>query len=121
MADEEVISVEIHGQRYPIRSALDREYVARLATYVDEKMRAAADSTPTGDALRLAVLAALNVADELFRCRDVNKARDRRAGRARRRAGTHARPHPDGVLTSCTPSDGTRLWPHRSGRLTFEP
>ncbi len=46
------------------------EYVARLATYVDEKMRAAADSTPTGDSLRLAVLTALNVADELFRCRD---------------------------------------------------
>src|SRR5512146_2078444 len=71
-----VIPVEINGQRYPIRSALDPDYVARLASYVDEKMRAAAESTPTGDALRLAVLAALNIADELFRCRDVNHARD---------------------------------------------
>jgi cell division protein ZapA len=68
--DDAVISVEIHGQRYPIRSTLDQEYVARLASYVDEKMRAAAVSTPTGDLLRLAVLTALNVADELFRCRD---------------------------------------------------
>jgi cell division protein ZapA len=76
MTDEEVISVEIHGQRYPIRSSLDPAYVSRLATYVDEKMQAAADSSPTGDALRLAVLAALNVADELFRCRDANKARN---------------------------------------------
>jgi cell division protein ZapA len=84
MADEEVISVEIHGQRYPIRSSLDPEYVARLASFVDEKMRAAADSTPTGDALRLAVLAALNVADELFRCRDLNKAR---SGELAERAG----------------------------------
>jgi len=74
MADEEVVSVEIHGQKYPIRSSLDPEYVARLARYVDEKMLAAAESTPTGDALRLAVLAALNVADELFRCRDTKKA-----------------------------------------------
>jgi len=49
--------------------------VARLASYVDEKMQAAADSTPTGDALRLAVLAALNVADELFRCRAADRAR----------------------------------------------
>lgn len=73
-----VIPVEIHGQRYPIRSTLDPEYVSRLATYVDEKMRAAADSTPTGDSLRLAVLAALNVADELFRCRDANHTRDGR-------------------------------------------
>jgi cell division protein ZapA len=69
-----VIPVEIHGQRYPIRSGLDPSYVARLAVYVDEKMRAAADSTPNGDSLRLAVLAALNIADELFRSRDVATA-----------------------------------------------
>ena len=75
MADDDVvISVEIHGQRYPIRSTLDQEYVTRLASYVDEKMRAAAVSTPTGDLLRLAVLTALNVADELFRCRDGTRA-----------------------------------------------
>jgi cell division protein ZapA len=71
-----VIPVEIHGQRYPIRSGLDPEYVARLATYVDEKIRAAADSTPTGDSLRLAVLAALNIADELFRLRELSIARN---------------------------------------------
>jgi cell division protein ZapA len=73
-----VVPVEIHGQRYPIRSALDQDYVVRLASYVDEKMRAAAESTPTGDSLRLAVLAALNIADELFRCRDSNRTRDGR-------------------------------------------
>jgi len=71
-----VISVDIQGQRYPIRSELDADYVNRLAAYVDDKMRAAADVTPTGDTLRLAVLAALNIADELFRCRDANRARD---------------------------------------------
>jgi cell division protein ZapA len=74
MSEGTVIAVEIHGQRYPIRSTLDQEYVARLAIYVDEKMRAAADSTPTGDSLRLAVLTALNLADELFRCRDAMRA-----------------------------------------------
>ena len=84
MADDAVISVEIHGQRYPIRSTLDQEYVARLASYVDEKMRAAADSTPTGDSLRLAVLTALNVADELFRCREGSRAR---SGELAERAG----------------------------------
>jgi cell division protein ZapA len=76
MSEGRVIPVEINGQRYPIRSTLDPEYVARLAGYVDEKMRAAADSTPTGDSLRLTVLAALNIADELFRCRDLTRARD---------------------------------------------
>lgn len=73
---DRVTSVDIQGQRYPIRSELDPDYVTRLAAYVDDKMRAAGDSTPTGDTLRLAVLAALNIADELFRCRDANRARD---------------------------------------------
>ena len=77
MPDEgRVVPVEIAGQRYPIRSSLDPEYVARLATYVDEKMRAAADSSPSGDSMRLAVIAALNVADELFRCREANRTRN---------------------------------------------
>lgn len=75
MSDPPIVPVEIRGQRYPIRSNLDPRYVAELATYVDEKMRAAAESTPTGDALRLAVLAALNIADEYFRCQENQQAK----------------------------------------------
>ncbi len=70
-----VVSVQINGQRYPIRSTLDQEYVARLATYVDERIRAAGEAAPSGDSVRLSVLAALNIADELFRCRDLLRAR----------------------------------------------
>ena len=76
MSDGRVITVEIHGQRYPIRSSLDQEYVLRLAAYVDQKIGAAAESTPSGDSLRLAVLAALNIADELFRIREAIRAKD---------------------------------------------
>ena len=72
---DQVVSVEISGQRYPIRTGLDPEYVARIAAYVDERMRAVGEVTPTGDPVRLAVLAALNIADELFRCRDSSRAR----------------------------------------------
>jgi cell division protein ZapA len=61
------VPVQIFGQRYPIRSALDPQYIQRLAAYVDERMRAANEQSPTGDSLRLAVLAALNIADEAFR------------------------------------------------------
>ena len=68
---ERVVPVVIQGQRYPIRSALDPLYVAELAAYVDEKMRTAADSGTSQDSRRLAVLAALNLADEVFRCRDL--------------------------------------------------
>ena len=62
-----VVTVEIGGQRYPIRSALDERYVTELAAYVDQKMRAASDAAPASDMLGLAVLVALNIADEYFR------------------------------------------------------
>jgi cell division protein ZapA len=84
MTDGRVIPVEIFGQRYPIRTTLEAEYVNRLAAYVDEKIRAASDTAPTSDAQRLAVLAALNLADELFRCREITLAKD---GQVAERAG----------------------------------
>lgn len=70
-----VVSVEILGQHYPIRSPLDADYVADLAAYVDEKIRSTADITPTTDTVRLAVLAALNIADEYFHARDGERGR----------------------------------------------
>jgi cell division protein ZapA len=64
-----VVTVEIAGQRYPIRSALDERYVAELAAYVDQKMRLASNAAPASDMLGLAILVALNIADEFFRAR----------------------------------------------------
>jgi cell division protein ZapA len=64
-----VVTVEIAGQRYSIRSALDERYVTELAAYVDQKMRAASLAAPSSDMLGLAVLVALNIADEYFRAR----------------------------------------------------
>jgi cell division protein ZapA len=64
-----VVHVEIHGQRYAVRSDLDPEYITQLALYFDEKMRMAAAEIQSADALCVAVIAALNVADELFRAR----------------------------------------------------
>ena len=65
-----VVTVEIQGQRYPVRSDLDAGYVADLATYVDGKMGLASRESTVADSMRLAVIAALNIADELFRARD---------------------------------------------------
>ena len=74
MADG-LVPVQILGQRYPIRSGLDPRYVQELASYVDEKMRAVADQAAPGDSLRLAVVAALNLADEAFRARGADDGR----------------------------------------------
>jgi cell division protein ZapA len=70
MSTPGIVPVEIRGQQYPIRSNLDPRYVAELASYVDDRMRVAAEAAPSTDALRVAVLAALNIADEFFRCQD---------------------------------------------------
>jgi len=57
------VRVEIFDQAYNLRGS-DSEYILKLAEYVDSKMRAVADQTHTVDTARLAVLAALNIADE---------------------------------------------------------
>jgi len=64
-----VVTVEIHGQRYAVRSDLDQAYIAELAAYLDQKMRLAADELSSADSLRIAIIAALNLADELYRAR----------------------------------------------------
>ena len=57
------VSVEIYDQAYNLRGT-DPDYIFKLAEYVDGKMRAVAEQTSTVESLRLAVLAALNIADE---------------------------------------------------------
>ena len=69
-APSRVVTVEIQGQRYPVRSDLDAAYVADLARYVDGKMALATKESTVADSMRIAVIAALNIADELFRARD---------------------------------------------------
>ena len=70
MPEPRVVHVEIQGQRYPIRTTLEPKYVQELAAYVDRKMALASDASPSSDTLGLAVLTALNIADEFFRIRD---------------------------------------------------
>jgi cell division protein ZapA len=57
------VRVEIFDQAYNLRGS-DPDYILKLAEYVDAKMRAVAEQTHTVDTVRLAVLAALNIADE---------------------------------------------------------
>jgi cell division protein ZapA len=59
------VKVQIFGQTYSIHGELDAAYVQKLAAYVDEKMQAIADATTTIDTQKVAVLAALAIADEL--------------------------------------------------------
>ena len=65
----EPISGEIYDQVYHLRGT-DAEYIEHLAQLVDAKMRAVSAHGGTGDSLRVAVLASLNIADELETLRE---------------------------------------------------
>lgn len=65
--ENEGIRVEIYDQSYFMRGQLDPEYIRKLAEFVDGKMRSVASRTRTVDTMRVAVLAALNIADEYYR------------------------------------------------------
>ncbi len=63
------VVVEIYDQVYQLRG-VETEYIERLAAMVDGKMRAVSAHGATVDSLRVAVLAALNIADELMVLRE---------------------------------------------------
>ena len=72
------VTVEIYDQTYHL-SGQDAEHIRKLAAQVDAKMRAVAAQGRTVDSLRVAVLAAINLADELSQA----ESADTRAGRER--------------------------------------
>jgi cell division protein ZapA len=67
-AQSQAVSVDIYDQIYNLRGT-DPAYIERLAAIVDAKMRAVSAQGNTVDSLRVAVLAALNIADELCTAR----------------------------------------------------
>lgn len=88
MAENETqgITVEIYDQTYRLRGN-DRAYIERLAAMVDTRMRAVAAQGRTADSLRVAVLAALNLADQVVRLEDkCNAANVETAAAVRNRA-----------------------------------
>jgi cell division protein ZapA len=64
-----LIHVEIFGQTYSVRAGADPSYVEQLAKHVDGQMREVARTSGAVDSVRIAVLAALNIADEYFNLR----------------------------------------------------
>jgi cell division protein ZapA len=63
------MKIEIYDQMYNVNGEQDEEYLKELAAYVDGRMRTIAESTHMVDSLKVAVLAALNIADEMFTMR----------------------------------------------------
>ncbi|MEJ2007737.1 MAG: cell division protein ZapA [Acidobacteriota bacterium] len=75
MADpQETIQIEIFDQEYNVKNSLGAEYLDELAKYVDGKMRSIATRSRTVDTVRVAVLAALNIADEYHQLKAKHEA-----------------------------------------------
>ena len=66
----EVTRVNIFGREYTIRGAGSPAYIAEIAHYVDMKMRQMTDNATMASTAKVAIFAALNIADELYQKRD---------------------------------------------------
>ena len=64
------VKIEIYGQSYNVAAEGNEDHIRELGEYVDAKMRTASQAAQTVDSVKVAVLAALNIADEMFRLRD---------------------------------------------------
>lgn len=74
MADKgNLVHVEIFGQSYALRGGDDPAYIERLAAYVDQQMHEVGKMAGAVDSVRIAVLAALNIADECMKARESEK------------------------------------------------
>jgi len=65
--EKEGVTVDIFGHEYKIRGDADPGYILEIAQYVDGKMKDPAHGAPAGSLTKIAILAALNIAEELFR------------------------------------------------------
>ena len=96
MADKaNLVQVEIFGQTYSVKAGGDAGYVKKLAAFVDEEMKDVSRASGAVDSLKVAVLAALNLADECFRLRQQGEDKhasgsslDERAMRLAKKLGT---------------------------------
>ena len=65
-------SVEVHilGQKYTIKGDAPEEYMQKLAAFVDQKLKEVYNAAPSISPLKAAILASMNIADELHRVRE---------------------------------------------------
>ena len=71
-----ILKINIYGTEYPIKSdsEANAEYIRLVAEYVDKKMREIDQTTLAKSSLKVAILAALNITDELFQERDSKRS-----------------------------------------------
>lgn len=77
----QTVTVDIYGEQYPVKTDDEPEYVQKVAQYVDKKMKEIADTGKVVTTSKIAILAALNIADELLKADLARQERDSETGR----------------------------------------
>ena len=77
MDAKNVVQVQIFGHSYTIRGEADQDYITSVAAYVDRKMREITEKLPVASLSKVAILASLNIADELFKERARRETEER--------------------------------------------
>ncbi|MCK4857414.1 MAG: cell division protein ZapA [candidate division Zixibacteria bacterium] len=68
---KQTVTVNIFGEEYPIKGNADSEYILKVASYLDGKMREISERNANKSPTKIAILAALNITDELFQAQSV--------------------------------------------------
>ena len=67
MLDPTSVTVTIFGHEYTLKGEAEADYVQKIAQFVDRRMKEVAESSTIASSTKIAILAAINIADELFR------------------------------------------------------
>ena len=73
MAVADVMEVTILGKKIPIRSESGQDYIKEVAEYVNDKMEEVLSASRTAASVNVAILAAMNIADDYFKAVGKNK------------------------------------------------
>jgi len=77
MDAKHLVQVQIFGHSYTIRGEADQDYIMGVAAYVDRKMREVTEKLPVASLSKVAILASLHIADELFKERALRDTKER--------------------------------------------
>ncbi len=73
---ESRVKVNIYGNDYSIVGEAEPEYVLKLAEFIDKKMKEIGKTLSSGNTAQIAILTALNVADEYFQLQEMKREGD---------------------------------------------
>lgn len=83
---ENLVRVSIYGQEYTVKAKANVDYIADVAKHVDREMRKVEEGLPsTQSAMRIAILAAMSITDELF---SIKRENDRILDQVEHKAGS---------------------------------